>query len=95
VQIKRPKVVFGLPGRDPYGSGPHIPPSAAPRETRIYTIETDDVRYEIKEETTADVPELNAVIGESVTFAVEKKTVYVKDEKGRERRLTLTKTTKK
>jgi hypothetical protein len=94
-QIKRPKVVFGAPTRDPYGSGGPRTPPAGPRETRIYTIETDEMRYEIKEETTADTPQLNAVPGGSVTFAVEKKNVYVKDENGRERRLVLTKTTKK
>jgi hypothetical protein len=37
---------------------------------------------------------VDAEIGEPVTFAVEKKNVYVKDVKGREHRLTLTKQTR-
>src|SRR5215510_1242075 len=79
VQIKRPKIVFGAPTRDPYATGSRLP-AASPRETRIYIIETDEMRYEIKEETTADAPQMSAVVGESVTFAIEKKVVYVKDD---------------
>jgi len=92
VQVKRPKLVFGMPSGDP-SAGRRLPP--APRETRLYVIETDDVRLELKQETTADTPRLDVVVGDPVTFAVEKNNVYVKDEKGHETKLTLTKKTAK
>lgn len=86
-KIDRPKVSFGVGVRDP--SGVQMP--TAIRETRTYVIETDEFRLELKESTTADAPILDAVVGDEVTFALEKSTVYIKEAKGKERKLSVTK----
>jgi hypothetical protein len=86
VQIVRPKIVFGVP-RDPrVGS-----PAPALTEVRTYVIETDDLRLELKENTTADARRIDATVGEAVTFALEKNTVYIKDADGAEHKLAVTK----
>jgi hypothetical protein len=87
VQIERPKVSFGIGTRDP--SRGNLPPAI--REIRTYVIETDDLRLELKETTTADAPRIEATIGESVTFAVEKNTVYIKLSETKERKLSVVK----
>jgi len=86
VQIVRPKIVFGV-SRDPRAG------SAAPAltEVRTYVIETDDLRLELKENTTADARRIDATVGEAVTFALEKNTVYIKDADGAEHKLAVTK----
>lgn len=89
VQIVRPKVVFGL-ARPGVGS-----PAPAIAEVRTYVIETDDLRLELKENTTADAHRIDATIGEPVTFALEKNTVYIKDGDGTEHKLGVTRKTTK
>jgi hypothetical protein len=87
VQVARPKIVIGLnPG--PAGGGQA---QRAITETRTYVIETDTLRLELKELTTSDAPSLGAAPGERVTFALEKDTVYIKDDRGRERSIHVTK----
>jgi hypothetical protein len=90
VQVKRAKVVFGVAPGDPNSGGvrPGPPPM---RETRLYVIETDDTRLEMKQEATVDTPRLDVLVGEPVTFAVEKNNVYIRDAKGHETKLSLTK----
>jgi hypothetical protein len=85
-QVVRPKIVFGI-GRDPRSGAP--PPPVI--EVRTYVIETDDVRLELKENTTADASRLDVDIGGPVVFALEKKTVYVRVNGDTERRLIVTK----
>jgi hypothetical protein len=92
VQVKRAKVVFGVSPGDPTSGGRLPPPT---RETRLYVIETDDLRLELKQDATIETPRLDALVGEPVTFAIEKNTVYVKDAKGHETRLSVTKKTSK
>src|ERR1700736_6308997 len=89
VQVKRAKVVFGVAPGDPSGGGVRPPPPV--RETRVYVIETDDLRLEMKQEATVDTPRLDVLVGEPVTFAVERSNVYIKDAKGHETKLSLTK----
>jgi hypothetical protein len=89
VQVKRAKVVFGVAPGDPSSGGVRPPPPV--RETRVYVIETDDLRLEMKQEATVDTPRLDVLVGEPVTFAVEKSNVYIKDAKGHETKLSLTK----
>ena len=84
VQIVRPKVVFGVP-RDPRAPAPGI------AEVRTYVIETDDLRLELKENTTADARRIDATVGEAVTLALEKNIVYIKEADGGEHRLAVTK----
>ena len=87
MQIVRPKVVFGIITRDPAAGGAQR--SAAVEEV-LYVIETDALRLEFKQKGTLD-QRIDAMIGEPVTFALEKNTIYIKDAKGKERRLTVTK----
>jgi hypothetical protein len=90
VQIVRPKVVFGIatPSSSTVG-GPAT--DNGMREIRTYVIETDELRLELKETTTANAPRIRAEVGSPVRFALEKSTVYVKDEIGREHKLSLIK----
>ena len=83
VKVERPKVSFGIGSAGP--SGGRLP--APVRETRTYLIEAGDLLLEVKESTTADAPVLDAAVGDSVTFAIEKKILYLKEANGRERRL--------
>ena len=89
VHASRPRFAFGV-GRDPRAGAP--PPPVA--EVRTYVIETDDLRLELKENTTTNARRIDAAIDEPVTFALEKNTVYVKDGDG-EHKLTVTKKTTK
>ena len=85
IQIVRPKVVFGVTGAPRAGS-----PAPALAEVRTYIIETDDLRLELKENTRADARRIDATVGEPVTFALEKNTVYIKDAEGAEHKLSVT-----
>ena len=90
VQVVRPKVVFGVNRAPRVGS-----PAPAIAEVRTYVIETDVLRLELKENTTADAHRIDATVGEPVTFALEKNSVYIKEADGAERRLGVTKKTTK
>ena len=94
VQVKRPKVVFGITPNSPTTGAPR-PSSAAAQETRTYVIETETMRFELRENSTADTPRMDVLVGDPVEFAVEKKNVWVKDQEGREHKLSLSKTSKK
>ena len=89
-QVVRPKIVFGI-GRDPRSGAP--PPPVI--EVRTYVIETDDLRLELKENTTADASRLDVDIGGPVVFALEKKTVYIRVKETTERQLIVTKNIRK
>jgi hypothetical protein len=54
-------------------------------------IDTDTMRLELRQDATVDTPRINVLLGQPVTFAIEKKTVYVRDEDGREHKLSLRK----
>jgi hypothetical protein len=85
-QIVRPKVVFGVVRAPRVGS-----PAPAIAEVRTYVIETDDLRLELKETTTADARRVDAEVAAPVTFALEKNTVYIKEADGAEHKLSVTK----
>jgi hypothetical protein len=88
VRTTRPRVVFGL-GPSPNGPGPRTPPTAT--LVRIYVIETDLWRFELTDVAPPSSRIVDAVVGEAVTFAVDKKTLYVRDRNGLEYRLRVTK----
>lgn len=88
--VVRPKIVFGI-GRDPRSGAP--PPPVI--EVRTYVIETDDVRLELKENTTVDASRIYVDIGGPVTFALDKKTVYIRVDDDTERKLIVTKNIRK
>ncbi len=90
VQVDRPRVSFGVQSRDPNSP---VPRTAPAREIRTYVIETDTLRLELRQDAVGDAPRIDAAIGERVTFALEKKAVYIKDPDGREHRLTVRKQT--
>jgi hypothetical protein len=94
VQVKRPKVVFGVAPNSPNTGVPRTSPPAA-QEIRTYMIETDTARFELRENATVDTPRMDILVGEPVEFAVEKKTLWVKEPGGRERKFTLVKESKK
>ena len=94
VQVKRPKVVFGVTPSVPNSVGPPAGAAAA-QETRLYVIETDTTRLELRENVTVDTPKIDALVGESVEFAIEKKTVWIKGKGGRDHSLSLVKESKK
>jgi hypothetical protein len=85
-QVVRPKVVFGVARAPRVGS-----PAPAVVEIRTYVIETDDLRLELKENTTTDAHRIDATVGTPVTFALDKNTAYIKEADGTERRLSVTK----
>src|SRR3954463_6386715 len=68
VKVERPMFTFDGTPSAPNGG---VPRSAmAPREKRTYVIETDALRIEIRQDTTADTPHVDALAGEPVTFAL-------------------------
>jgi hypothetical protein len=89
-KVERPKVLFGAQPRDPNSTLPRTP---AAREVRTYVIETETMRLELRQDATVDTPRIDVLIGLPVTFALEKKTVYVKDDEGKEHRLSVRKQT--
>jgi hypothetical protein len=90
VKVERPRVMLGVQSRDPNSN---VPRTAPVREIRTYVIETGRLRLELRQEVAADVPRIDAMVGDRVTFALEKKTVYIKDEDGKEHKLTVRKQT--
>jgi hypothetical protein len=89
-KVDRPKVQFGVQSRDPNSA---LPRTATTRETRTFVIETSTQRFELRQDATADTPRIDALIGGPVLIAVEKKIVYVKDDEGKEHKLSLRKVT--
>ena len=90
VTVERPKVLFSVQSRDPNSNLPRTTPA---REVRTYVIETDTLRLELRQDATVDTPTIDVLIGQPVTFALEKKTLYVKDQDGKEHRLSVRKQT--
>jgi hypothetical protein len=85
VKIKRPKFVFGVQPRNPVTQLPEM------TVIRTYVIDADDVRLELKEPTPAPGRSVDALVGDPVTFALEKNTVYIRGDDGTEYRLQVTK----
>lgn len=90
VGTKRQMLDFG-PGSttfDPQGRGPTM---RAMADVRTYVIETDDLRLELQDVVSVNKRSIDVVVGQPVTFALEKNTVYVKDADGGEHKLRVTK----
>jgi hypothetical protein len=88
INTRRPRFVFGL-NPSPNGPGPHTPTTTL---VRTYTIETDTQRFELRDVTPVSRRTVDAIVGEAVTFAVEKKTLYVRGPDGFEHRLRIIRT---
>jgi hypothetical protein len=89
-KIERPKVLFSVQTRDPNSN---LPRTAAAREVRTYVIENSTHRFELRQDATVDTPRIDVLLGQPVTFALDKKTVYVRDSEGKEHKLSLRKQT--
>ena len=98
VSTTRQMVDFG-PGQSGFG-----PPTGSPNagiqmqalaQVRVFVIETDDTRYELKDTVPVTRRSIDVTVGGPVTFAVEKNAVYVRDPDGTEHKLRLTKKTSK
>jgi hypothetical protein len=90
IGTKRQMMDFG-PGAtsfDPRGRGPSM---RALADVRTYVIETEDLRIELQDVVSVNKRSVDAVVGQPVTFALEKNTLYVKDADGAEHKLRVTK----
>ena len=81
---------FG-PGATPFERGGSTPAMRAMADINTYVIETDDLRLELKDVVPVGRRTVDAAVGTTVTFALEKNTVYVRDTDGTEHKLTVTK----
>ncbi len=89
-KTERPRVLFSVQSRDPNSN---LPQTAAAREIRTYIIDSKTHSLELRQDATVDTPRIDVLLGQPVTFAIEKKTVYVKDSDGKEHKLSLRKQT--
>ena len=87
VRVTRPRIVVGLQP-SPNAPGPYMPGMIV---IRTYVIETDQERFELTERAPEGRRTVDALVGEEVTFAVERNTVYVRGAGGMEHRLRVTK----
>jgi hypothetical protein len=90
----RQMIDFG-PGGSGFGPPRSNPSMRAMADVHTYVIETDTLRLELRDVVPVGRPSIDAPIGSSVTFALEKNTVYVKDAAGVERKLRVAKKTVK
>ena len=89
-KVERPKVLFSVQSRDPNSN---VPQMAAAREIRTFVIDSKTHSLELRQDATVDTPRIDVLLGQPVTFAIEKKTVYVRDTDGKEHKLSLRKQT--
>lgn len=92
ISVKRQIFDFG-PGSSTFGPPRAAPTMRALADVRVYVIETDDLRIELRDVVQIGHRSIDATIGEAVTFALDKKSVYVRDADGIEHRLRVTKKT--
>lgn len=90
VTVQRQLIDFG-PGASSFDRGRPNPSTNAMADVHLYTIETDTDHLEIKDVVRVDKRSVDAVVGEPVTFAVEKNTVYIRDGQGIEHKLRIVK----
>jgi hypothetical protein len=85
VKVTRPRIVIGVQPKPTPGQTPTM------TEIRTYVIDTVDLRLELKEPSPPPRQSVDAMVGQPVTFALEKNTLYVRDDDGTEHRLRVTK----
>ncbi len=94
VSIKRQMFDFG-PGSSPFGQPGSAPTMRAMADVRVFVIETDSLRIEIQDVVPVGRRSVDAEVGEAVTFALDKNTIYIKGDNGIEHKLRVTKKTSK
>jgi hypothetical protein len=92
VSTKRQMLDFG-PGASGFG-----PPNAglqmrALADVRVFVLETETQRLELRDAVSVGKRSIDVVIGAPVTFALDKNTAYVRDERGVEHKFRVTKKT--
>jgi len=92
--VKRQMVDFG-PGNSGFGPPNSAPAMRAMADVRTYVIETPDLRLELQDVVPIGRRSVDVTIGDAVTFAVEKNTVYIRDADGTEHKLRVTKKVQK
>jgi hypothetical protein len=91
---KRQLIDFG-PGSSGFGPPGRNPSMRAMADVRTYVIETDNLRLELQDTVPVGRRSVDVEIGAPVTFAIDKKAVYVRDPDGKEHKLRITKQTAK
>jgi hypothetical protein len=92
--IKRTPYVGVAPGANRPPSPESMTPAPLMADVGTYVIETDDERIELQDMTpitSGDSLDPSVVLGASVTFAIEKKTAYIRMAGGKEHRLLVVK----
>ena len=90
VGTKRQMMDFG-PGATSFDPRGRNTAMRALADVRTYVIETDDLRIELQDVVSVNKRSVEAIVGQPVTFALEKNTLYVKDADGAEHKLRVTK----
>src|SRR4249920_2755217 len=90
ITITRKVVDFG-PGSSGFGRPGSAPQMRALADLRHFVIETDEMRIEAEDTVSVGRRSFDATTGGSVTFALEKNTVYVRDADRAEHKLRLVK----
>jgi hypothetical protein len=90
ITVNRRVVDFG-PGASGFGRPGSTPEMRALADVRRFVIETDDLRLEAEDTVSVGRRSFDATTGARVTFALEKKTVIVRDGDGGEHKLRLLK----
>ena len=62
-------------------------------DVHTYVLEGDGMRLELEEVVPVGRRSIEVMVGQSVSFALEKNSVYVKDSEGKEHKLRVTKKT--
>jgi hypothetical protein len=90
VTTERKMIDFG-PGSSGFGPPGSKPAMRAMADVRRFVIETDDVRLEMEDTVPVGRRSIDVTVGGMVTFALEKKAVYVRDPDGNEHKVRLVK----
>ncbi len=90
ILTKRQMVDFG-PGSSPFGNPTSSPSMKALADVYVYIIETNDLHLEAEDLVPVGRRSVEVIPGGAVTFALEKKAVYVRDADGTEHKLRVTK----
>lgn len=93
--VTRRVLDFG-PGSSSFDGGRQgTPAMRAMADVHRYVLEGDGIRLELEEVVPVGRRSIDVTVGESVSYALEKNSVYVKDAEGKEHKLRVTKKTAK
>jgi hypothetical protein len=92
--VQRQMMEFG-PGVTPFDRGRRTSSMRAMADVGLYVIETAVLRLELKDVRPINKPGFDAIVGQPVTFALERNAVVVRGDDGLEYKLRVTKKTNK